>query len=171
MSPGQGARVESAIEFVMPGGGIFDFAFLREPDNLRGFFSIGQDVERYGGKGSVVCGLSFYNGDTAEEFRAVFRFKLRFCRQREVQLAVIIKGFEAVDNGTSLDGDQACVGLYVGVGFDAIDGHSEVQFEGIIFLPLSLDGDIAFVKSELFELGSVELQLGLSAPAWDSEVY
>ena len=34
MSPGQGARVESAIEFVLPGGGIFDFAFLREPDNL-----------------------------------------------------------------------------------------------------------------------------------------
>ena len=155
MSPGQGAGVESAIEFVLPVGGICDFAFLREPDNLRGFFSIGQDVERYGGKGSVVCGLSFYNGDTPEKSRAVFCFKVRFWRQREVQLAVVIKGFEAVDNGTSLDGDQADIGLYVGVGFDSFDGHGKVQFKRIIFLPLPLDGDIAFAKSELFELSTV----------------
>ena len=74
----------------------------------------------------------------------MLRAQLRFGRNDQVpHLTAVVHGFEAIDQGATLERHPANVGFDLRMGLEALHRHRERQADDIAAPPLSLEAGVA----------------------------
>ena len=110
--------------------------------------------------------------DSLQKSRLKFRFDLAVSWEHELVEVVggVVAGLQAVNHGASLQGDSALEFLGIGVGVNSFHRHVHDEFYFVVFLPFSLNDEIAFNHGGV-EFLSVHEEVVLAAPVGVAQRY